>query len=272
MFYAVGVGGIFASQFHMLSHAVFKALLFLGAGAVIHTAGTRDMRKMGGLGQQMPFVRNVFIIGALALAGLPILNGFWSKELVLEDGLSGGPWWAFALMVIGAGITALYTTRMVWLVFFGGRRDEKYVHDATPMKRIPLGILAIGSVLTWLLAGPFGRLLAAAIPNLKVMSTRGMIQEVFSAPTTLVTLVVIAIGIAAWYGRKPLGWLSSALEPVGNMAAASFGFEWINRQIVSLTQRAAEKLRDTQTGQLNWNVAGIVGGLIVVLALLMIGG
>ena len=87
MVYAVGAGGIFASQFHLLSHAVFKALLFLGAGAVIHAAGTRDMRQMGGLGKQMPVVRAVFVIGALALAGMPILNGFWSKELVLEAGL-----------------------------------------------------------------------------------------------------------------------------------------------------------------------------------------
>ncbi|HTU01173.1 MAG TPA: NADH-quinone oxidoreductase subunit L, partial [Candidatus Sulfotelmatobacter sp.] len=82
MVYAVGVGGIYASQFHLFSHAIFKALLFLGAGAVIHAVGTRDMREMGGLGARMPFTRTVFVIGALALAGLPILNGFWSKELV----------------------------------------------------------------------------------------------------------------------------------------------------------------------------------------------
>ena len=91
MVYAVGVGGFFASQFHLFSHAVFKALLFLAAGAVIHAVGTRDMLKMGALGSRMPFVRNVFVIGALALAGLPILNGFWSKELVLEAGLHDGP-------------------------------------------------------------------------------------------------------------------------------------------------------------------------------------
>src|SRR5574338_1053400 len=95
MVYAVGAGGIFASQFHLMSHSVFKALLFLGAGAVIHAAGTRDMRKMGGLGKQMPAVRAVFIIGALALAGLPILNGFWSKELILEAGMEGGPSWGY---------------------------------------------------------------------------------------------------------------------------------------------------------------------------------
>ena len=74
---------------------------------------------MGGLGSKMPLVRTVFVIGALALAGIPILNGFWSKELVLEAGLSGGPGWMFGVMVFGAGLTALYTFRCVWMVFYG---------------------------------------------------------------------------------------------------------------------------------------------------------
>src|SRR5512141_2266758 len=119
MVFAVGAGGVFASPFHLLSHSIFKALLFLSAGAVIHSVGTRDMRKMGGLGKQMPVVRAVFVIGALALAGIPILNGFWSKELVLESGLAGGPAWMFGVMVFSAGLTALYTFRCVSMVFYG---------------------------------------------------------------------------------------------------------------------------------------------------------
>src|SRR5512137_734099 len=116
MVYAIGVGGVYASQFHLLSHAVFKALLFLGAGAVIHAVGTRDMRLMGGLGSRMRFTRNTFVIGALALAGIPILNGFWSKELILEAGLRAEPHvWAYIFMLFGVGLTALYTARMVYL-------------------------------------------------------------------------------------------------------------------------------------------------------------
>ncbi len=71
------------------------------------------MREMGGLGKQMPLVRTVMIVGALALAGIPILNGFWSKELVLEAGHEGGPMWAWSVMLLGAGLTALYTLRFV---------------------------------------------------------------------------------------------------------------------------------------------------------------
>jgi NADH-quinone oxidoreductase subunit L len=127
-----------------LSHAVFKALLFLGAGAVIHLIGTRDLAKMGGLGRHMPFVRTVFIIGALALAGLPIFNGFWSKELILESGLANGPRWALYAMLIGVGLTALYTSRVVWLVFFGQRRGKGFVHAATLMMRVLLLVLTAG--------------------------------------------------------------------------------------------------------------------------------
>jgi NADH-quinone oxidoreductase subunit L len=273
MVYAVGIGGIFASQFHLLSHAVFKALLFLGAGAVIHIAGTRDMLKMGGLGKQMPFVRNVFIIGALALAGLPILNGFWSKELILEAGLSSGPAWAYVCMVIGAGLTALYTFRMVWLVFFGERRDEKHVHDAPMAMRVALGILAAGALVTWLLAGPFGVMLAETLPfhKLAEVNTGEVISEVVTAPATLVALAVIAIGLAAWYWRRLLGWLVALLRIPARFAVDSFGFEWINRQVINVTQGTANALRVTQTGQLNWNVVGIVGGLVIVLALLALG-
>ena len=206
MVYAAGAGGLFASQFHLLSHAVFKALLFLGAGAVIHAIGTRDLRKMGGLGKQMPIVRATFVIGALALAGIPILNGFWSKELVLEAGLSGGPAWAWVAMLAGAGVTALYTFRMVWLVFFGQPRDvhEHHAHDAAPAMRISLIVLAAGTLTTWLLAGPFGQLLGGATEAAthgEGLTTPGVVIEVVTAPATLLALAVIATGLAAWWWR-----------------------------------------------------------------------
>ncbi|NLF63950.1 MAG: NADH-quinone oxidoreductase subunit L, partial [Chloroflexi bacterium] len=164
MVYAVGVGGVFASQLHLLSHSVFKALLFLSAGAIIHAVGTRDMRQMGGLGRKMPIVRAVFVIGALALVGLPPANGFLSKELVLEEGLAHGPTWAYVGMLLGAGLTALYTIRMVAMVFHGESRVTKHVHDALPLMSAPLGLLALGTLTTWLLAGPFSGLLARTLP------------------------------------------------------------------------------------------------------------
>jgi NADH-quinone oxidoreductase subunit L len=270
MFYAVGVGGFFASQFHLLSHAVFKALLFLAAGAVIHAVGTRDMMKMGALGATMPFVRNVFVIGALALAGLPILNGFWSKELVLEAGLLGGPAWALALMLVGAGITACYTFRMVWLVFYGEARSRLHAHDATVSMRVSLALLAVGTLFSWHLAGPFGHLLETTLPFHKVhaLGTAQLIAEVLLAPLTWGALVIIGLGLCAWWWRDRLTFLTDRFGWLAVAASKSFGFERINEQVVAVTQAAANALRVTQPGHLSWNLVGIIGGLVAVLILL----
>lgn len=270
MVYAVGVGGVFASQFHLLSHAVFKALLFLSAGAVIHAVATRDMRQMGGLGLAMPFARTVFLIGALALAGLPLANGFFSKELVLEEGLHHGPLWAYVGMLLGAGVTALYTLRMVAMVFYGETAVTKRVHDAPLLMRIPLGLLALGSLTTWLLAGPFTRLLAQSLPYhaLKEMTTLETAVEIISAPATGLALLIIALGLALWPLRYRLQPLRQRLGPLANLAANSLGFEDVNRQIIKSTKGAAAVLGRTQTGQLNWNVAAIVGTLALVLLIL----
>ena len=272
MVYSIGVGGVYASQFHLLSHAVFKALLFLAAGAVIHAVGTRDMRLMGGLGKKMPFVRTTFVIGALALMGLPILNGFWSKELILEEGLKGGPTWAYVGMLIGAGITALYTFRMVWLVFFGAERSHLHAHDAQTAMKVSLGVLSLGTLTTWLLAGPFSELLHGTLPfhEIHALSTGDILQEVMSLPT-LIALAVIAIGLGLWWTHDRWAALVNRAQGLAQMARDSSGFEAINRGVVRVTTQSAETLRLTQTGVLNWNVAGIVGGLIVVLIVLAAG-
>jgi len=272
MVYGVGSSAIFASQFHLLSHAVFKALLFLSAGAVITAVGTRDMQKMGGLGKQMPFVRAAFIIGALALIGLPITNGFFSKELLLEGGLYFGPTWAYVVMLIGAGITAIYTLRMVSMVFFGERRGAAPEHDGLPAMRISLGLLALGTLTTWLLAGPLSHILAATLPHhdIHALTTLEMVEEVLLAPATWGTLLLIILSAGLWFLRGRLSGLIRVLQPLADFAARGLGFEWLNEQIVRLTVGAASILRRTQTGQLNWNVAGIIGAVIVVLIWLLI--
>jgi NADH-quinone oxidoreductase subunit L len=181
MIYTIGVGAVFASQFHLLSHAIFKALLFLSAGAVIHAVGTRNMYAMGGLSQKMPFVRTVFLIGSLALAGLPIANGFFSKELILEHGFLHGPGWAFWCMLIVAGITALYTSRMISLVFFNQPAQLKPSHDGFLAMRVSLTLLSAGTFTSWLLAGPLSQILNRTLPyhNLGDFQTLELAVETF---------------------------------------------------------------------------------------------
>ena len=272
MVYAIGAGGVLASQFHLLSHAVFKALLFLAAGSVIHSVGTRDMRRMGGLGEKMPFVRNVFIVGALALAGVPIFNGFWSKELILEVGLEHSPIWAYGIMLLGAGLTAYYTFRMVWLVFFGAQREELHVHRAGDAMRVSLGILAVGTCITWLFFGGLNGLLSTTLPfhELEHESLLEMVTAVLSAPATWFALLVVGLGIGISYirmkGFKYFG--GGVLQP---LVDTSFGFDSLNHFVVNVVSKFAERLRVTQTGELNWNILGIVGGLLVVLIVLWMG-
>jgi NADH-quinone oxidoreductase subunit L len=274
MVYAIGAGGVFASQFHLMSHAVYKALLFLGAGAVIHTVGGREMGQMGGLGRKMPFVRTVFVIGALALAGLPVLNGFWSKELVLDAGLRSGPAWAYAGMVLCAGLTAAYALRLVWKVFYGPRLAKDAVHDAPWAMRAALAVLAAATVISWLSAGPFGAMLKRSLPFqvLDATGTGQMAIAVLSAWSTWLALAIVALGLGAWWWRQRLAAALSRLRFLAQAAAADFGFAWLNRTIVRGVQGVAEQLSVLQTGQLNWNALGIAAGLAAVLAFLIWGG
>jgi NADH-quinone oxidoreductase subunit L len=274
MVYAVGAGDILASQFHLFSHSVFKALLFLAAGAVIHSVGTRDMREMGGLGKELPFARTVFIIGSLALAGIPIFNGFWSKELILEAGLEhGNPIWIYVIMLIVAGLTALYTTRCVWMVFYGENKLDRHIHPVGRNMKIALTPLAIGAFSTWILIGPFSKMMSSSLPvhSIQEVNLSELFNHVVFAPATWIALAVIALGIMTWFGRGTLTGIRQALKPIAGMAEASFGFEKINKFIVGATQGLGESLRITQTGKLNWNVFYILVTLVVVFAVLMIG-
>ena len=274
MVYAIGAGGVLASQFHLLSHAVFKALLFLTAGSIIHAVGTRDMRRMGGLTAKMSFARNVFIIGALALMGLPIFNGFWSKELILEVGLEHSPLWAYILMLIGAGLTAFYTFRMTWMVFFGTPREELHVHETGMAMKISLALLSIGTCTTWLFFGGLNKLLSESMPfhGIEEESTLEMVKAISFAPATWVALLVIALGLTLFFtlGRKAA--LTESPRWLNTLTESSFGFESVNHFVVSTVSKFAEGLRITQTGQLNWNILGIIGALFIVLALLLWGG
>jgi len=270
MIYAIGVGAIYASQFHLLSHAVFKALLFLSAGAVIQAVGTRNMFSMGGLSEKMPFVRTVFIIGSLALAGLPIANGFFSKELILEEGFSMGPRWAYGCMLFVAGITALYTARMISLVFYNRPAHLTPTHDAPIAMRVSLALLSVGTFTTWLLAGPFSQLLVETLPfhNLHPTQTFEMALKIITTPETWLAIFVILLGIATWRFQTSLQTIINALRPVSNFARDGLGFDWVNVQIVKGFQSVATVFRYTQTGVLSWNIAGIIGGLVILFAIL----
>jgi len=139
--------------------------------------------------------------------------------------------------------------------------------------KVALAPLALGALTTWLLAGPFSKILGTeTLPyhNIHAESTWEILGEVISLPT-LVALGVVALGLLAWWQRDKLGGLGKALGWLGKAAAASFGFEAINRGVVKGTQGASNGLSVTQTGLLNWNVLGIVVALVILFAVLALG-
>jgi NADH-quinone oxidoreductase subunit L len=129
MFIAVGVGAYSAAIFHMVTHAFFKALLFLGSGSVIHGLhDEQDMRKMGGLRKYMPITAMTFVVGWLAIAGIFPFAGFWSKDEILAKAWAHHSYALWAVGVVAALFTAFYMTRQVWLVFFGPERFREGAH------------------------------------------------------------------------------------------------------------------------------------------------
>lgn len=150
MFFALGLGAYTAAYFHLFTHAFFKALLFLGSGSVIHAmGGEQDIRKMGGLKKYMPITHLTFAIGTFAIAGIPPLAGFFSKDQILASAYAHNPiFWVLGLG--GALLTAFYMFRLFYLTFYGSFRgtheQEHHLHESPKTMTIPLIILAVCSV------------------------------------------------------------------------------------------------------------------------------
>lgn len=158
MFMALGVGAWAAAIFHLVTHAFFKALLFLGSGSVIHAlAGEQDMRLMGGLKNRIKVTYWTFLMGALALSGIFPFAGFWSKDEILGMQFKGGGYIIWAVGLIAAFITAFYTFRLVFMTFWGNERVDpevaKHIHESPRSMIVPLSILAVLSVIAGMLIG-----------------------------------------------------------------------------------------------------------------------
>ncbi|HTQ81118.1 MAG TPA: NADH-quinone oxidoreductase subunit L, partial [Thermoanaerobaculia bacterium] len=151
MFLAAGLGAYSTAVFHVMTHAFFKALLFLGSGSVIHAmSGEQDMRRMGGLKSALPITYWTFLIGALAIAGIFPFAGFFSKDAILAAAAGSHNWFLYGVGLLTAGITAFYMFRAVFLTFFGtfrGTEEQRHhLHESPASMTVPLVILAVGAI------------------------------------------------------------------------------------------------------------------------------
>ncbi|WP_375293332.1 NADH-quinone oxidoreductase subunit L [Siccirubricoccus sp. G192] len=162
MFFAAGVGAYQVAMFHLITHAFFKALLFLGAGSVIHAmSDEQDMRKMGGIWSKIPITYVVMWIGSLALAGIPFFAGYYSKDAILEVAFaahSGVGFYAFLCGMAAAFLTAFYSWRLLIMTFHGRPRADhhtmEHVHESPAVMLIPLLLLAVGATVTGFIFAP----------------------------------------------------------------------------------------------------------------------
>jgi NADH-quinone oxidoreductase subunit L len=220
MFLAMGVGAYAAGIFHLFTHAFFKALLFLGSGAVIHAlSGEQDMRRMGGLKKDLPITYWTFVIGAVAIAGIPPLAGFFSKDKILFETYVSGHTLLYAVGLLTALLTAAYMFRLVFMTFHGqraavvshddhahehhGHDDHTHLHDAPPAMAFALIVLAIGSVTAgWLGLGErFERFLEPSFGGAVIERTAEPGPEI-TLMTVSVVVALAGIGIASYFWLK----------------------------------------------------------------------
>ncbi len=222
MMLGLGVGGVAVGMFHLITHAFFKALLFLGAGSVIHgCSDEQDIRNMGGLRKFMPVTFAAYACGMLALCGFPLFSGFWSKDAILHSAhewdISRGP---FYLGAIGALLTAFYMTRQMYYVFFGqnravatvpavghGRKQKHGPHESPRAMTVPLAILAVFAVFLGFVGTPawswFQNFLNGRSAT---FDWSGFSEPGLMSLMVVSSLIVIAGLLLGWffYGRKPI--------------------------------------------------------------------
>ena len=211
MFVGVGVGAYAAGIFHLVTHAFFKALLFLGAGSVIHGLhGEQDLRKMGGIAPRMLVTTITFLVGAVGLAGLPPFAGFFSKDEILAATFHHeGHRLLWFILLAGVFLTAMYTARLVFLAFFGRPRMSKeqahHIHESPAVMTVPLGLLAILTAVAGIIGVPsehgttFTRFLAPVLP-----AAEGEHGGVAALALAAVSVIAALAGVfVAWlvYGR-----------------------------------------------------------------------
>jgi NADH-quinone oxidoreductase subunit L len=307
MFLAAGLGpGVYAiAILHLLGHGFFKAALFLSAGSVMHAMNDRiDMRRFGGLARVMPITFGVFVCGYLAIIGFPLVTGFWTKDKIIEASFDKGGtsgWILGCAALLGAGLTAFYMTRALVMTFLGEKRweDDVHPHEAPTVMTAPMIVLAMLSLVGGYLLVLGGGLQHWLEPSVG-RSVEVGVHTISTPVLTSLTLIVVVLGVAgAWvaFGRRPV----PASQPVGvspvttparkNLYADAFNEaflerpgQWITRALVWFDNRGVDgavnglaaglgggsaRLRRTQTGFVRSYALSMLGGTVVVIAVLL---
>ena len=310
MFLALGVGAWSAAMFHFMTHAFFKALLFLGAGVVILALHhEQDIFNMGGLRRELPLTSKAFIVGAAALAGFPFITaGFYSKDLILWKVWSAHQPWLYIVGLGGALLTALYSFRLVFIAFFGEAKSHVVKKPGARMK-IPLTILAalaiIGGLIelphAWGNWQPFSKFMESAFPLTASVEHGGHSKAAAELILQGIAVVVSVVGISLAYLfflRKRSFVEGVARSSVGvavhRFWFAGWGFDWLYDKVFVQPVVWAARINKndfidfiyrlfagiiqlfhfifclTQTGRVRWYAVGIAFGAVVIAAMVVL--
>lgn len=303
MMFALGVSGwgegqnegYTASMFHLFTHAFFKALLFLGAGAVIHAVHSNEMEDMGGLRKSLPITHFTFLMACLAISGVPLFSGFFSKEAILSAAFHGNTV-VFYLAMLTSGLTAFYMFRLYFRIFWhtpAAHHGDGHSHEShTWFMNIPLIILALGAVFAGYI--PFGNFISADGKPVELP-----IHVMFSVAPVLIGLAAITLAYV-FYGKKNElpEKLSVAFGVFYQWASRKFYIDevylfvtkkvlfnligrpaaWFDRNVVdgmmngtaTLTATTSESIKRMQSGRLQTYAMFFLGGVLVIAALIIL--
>ena len=284
--------GYMASMFHLFTHAFFKALLFLGAGSVIHAVHSNEMKDMGNLHKYMKITSITFLIACLAIAGIPPFSGFFSKDEILAAAFHNQPIVFWTLWIV-AGLTAFYMFRLYFGIFFNGKRDyEHKPHESGLPMAIPLMILAVFSVFTGLI--PFSEFISSDNKPFEMH-----IDMVVASLSVVAAIVGIVVAYTMYFkdSDKPAAvaarlkglytaslnkfyldevWMFITKKVIFNCVSRPIA--WFDRHVIdgtmdniaNVTQRASHRVRGLQSGQMQRYVAFLVAGTILIAILVLI--
>ncbi|MEE8526224.1 MAG: NADH-quinone oxidoreductase subunit L [Thermoanaerobaculia bacterium] len=307
MFLALGVGAWSAAIFHLMTHAFFKALLFLGAGVVVTALHhEHDLFKMGGLYKHLPVPFFMFLAGGAALAGFPLVTaGFYSKDTLLWAAWASerGSFWLWAAGLLGAFLTSLYIFRLIFLVFFGEEKTP-CSHMPGPRIKVALGILAVLSIVGGFIELPatlgdvplLSRLLERALPAVEITHHSLASEAALQGVAAAASLGGILVAYLLFFRRRPQGpdalpgvdhglqqlWLEGwrfdrlydavLVRPYRFLATLNKDdfFDRIYQLLAELTAYGHRSIRVTQNGRLRWYAAALALGAVVVVALVML--
>ncbi len=296
MFLACGLGAYTAAIFHLMTHAFFKALLFLAAGSVIHAlAGEQDIRRMGGLKRKIPWSHGVFLVGTLAIAGLPPLAGFWSKDEILAHAFTQGRYALYGMAALGALLTAFYMFRLTYLTFYGSSRvDPKvasHIHESPAIMLGPLVVLAGLSIVGGFPGVPpqsgwFHHFLASVTTAADAVHHAGLTEELMLMGVATV-IALLGWGLAHYMYRlrpdRPAQWSQGApraynlllnkyyvdeaydatfVEPTKRVGTL---WDWVDRNVIDGAVRSVGGLTQAGSAGSTWIEKHVIYGLLNVI-------